>query len=32
MIQTNTRHPAQCLTGLSSLRSDGKLCDVVIEG
>lgn len=31
MIQTNARHPAQCLTGLANLRSDGMLCDVVIE-
>lgn len=31
MIQTNGRHPAQCLTGLASLRGERKLCDVVIE-
>ena len=28
---TNSSHPFQCLSGLSALRSEKKLCDVVIE-
>lgn len=31
MLKTNSSHPFQCLNGLSTLRNDKKLCDVVIE-